>query len=116
MLSPESFAPSRTVEFEHDQPGTRYVLTLAPGDEVTLSADFSLTVNPDTSLGIPSAFVVVEGDAADLTIGTAERSQDGLKVHCKISGWQAGKRYVIRFSSTTTDADTISGDGVIKVR
>ncbi len=116
VLSPEFVATSRTFEFEPDQPRSRNVLTLAPGDEVTLSGDFSRTVNPDTSLGIPSAVVVVEGDAADLTIGTAERSQDGLKVHCKISGWQAGKRYVIRFSSTTTDADTISGDGVIKVR
>ena len=115
-ISAEFINPSRTFRFLQDQSKARNIVTARVGDNITLAGDFTDVLNPDTSIASAGGVTVTEGDGGDLTIGTAAPSQDREKVNVQISGWKAGKTYVLKFECNTTDGDTISGEGVVKVK
>ena len=112
-ISPEHVNSARTWKAESELETARNVITCGVGDDLTLSMDFAMLLNPGVGISSASGAVVVDGDD-DLTFGTLAVSQDFKEVHVPTTGMQAGKRYKIRVSCVTIDNDTISRNGILK--
>lgn len=112
-IGPEIVDDERVWQLSYDVDTSRNIVTLNQGDSAMLAADFSGVINPGTRIASANSFVVVEGDAVDITVGTPEVSQDGKRVQARVSGQLTGKRYKFKVAGTTTDSETISGKGFL---
>ena len=63
---------------------------------------------------LPGA-VDISGDTGTLTITNLLPSQDRRAAHFDVNGLESGKRYEVKVTVTTSDAQTLTGRGVLRV-
>ena len=114
-LSAAEISDARTWVAEKEFDTATNVIVVNEGDQYDYAMDFTKTLNPDTAIQSAGSVTVTDGDAGDLTIGTPALGKDHRTIHVRITGQQPGKRYTFKVAATTTDSQTISSKGRIKV-
>lgn len=114
-LSAEQVAKSRRWDAPEGGAIAKNTVYLSEGDNLHVAMRFKTVLNPDTSIASVGGVTVVEGDAGDLSFGTAVIAQNYQEVHVKVSGQLSGKQYKIKFAITTTDNETMSAIGTLQV-
>ena len=72
--------------------------------------------DPDLPTGVTISSVIVTIAPATLTLGTNGVMPDGTEVYAWISGGTDLADYVVRFTSTLSDAKILVDDYAVKVR
>lgn len=89
------------------------VITLPSGASVTLAMDFSAVLNPGT--GVASVTSVTDLSGNSLVPTSLAPSQDRRKAHFQVAGMTAGTRYELRVTVATSDSQTLTGRGTLRV-
>ena len=113
-ISPIQVAPARSwkIQPEGDHSLSPNIVVLHSSSQVTLSMDFSATLNPGTSI---ASGTVVDESGNPITITNPLRSQDAQKIHFDVAGLQTLTQYDLRGVATTTEGDQIVGTGTLIV-
>lgn len=89
------------------------VITLPSGASVTLAMDFSGVLNPGTGVSSVTSVTDLSGNA--LVATSLAPSQDRRKAHFVVSGMTAGTRYELRVNVATTDSQTLTARGTLRI-
>jgi hypothetical protein len=89
------------------------VITLPSGGSVVLAMDFSRILNPGT--GVSSVSSVTDLSGNNLVPTGLLPSQDRRAAHFTCAGMTAGSRYELKVVIQTTDGQTISGRGRLRI-
>ena len=87
------------------------IIQLVNGTTATLEMDFSEILNPSTSLAGVTAAIDASGNG--LVLANMSLAQSRLAAHVDVSNILAG-RYRVRITVTTTDTQTLVGEGWIE--
>lgn len=87
------------------------IIEKQPSESLNCSMDFANYVS-GSSITISSPSVTAS--PAGLTLGSP--SVDGQTVEFTVSGGTDGQNYRIQCTITTSDSETLVGDGILKVR
>lgn len=89
------------------------VISLPSGASIILAMDFGNVLNPGT--GVSSVSSVVDSSGNYLVPTELLPSQDRRAAHFRVSNLTAGTRYELLVTIQTTDGQTLTGRGVMRV-
>lgn len=112
-ISAREVSKSRTWVVDEEGVEARNTITLTSADSVTVAMEFHEVLNPQTT--ITSVTSVLETQE-QITATSITIAQDRQTVHFNITGLVSLSEYRFRVTAVTTDGQTISGEGVAKIR
>ena len=115
--SPVLVAPQRTWFIERGTEGDRapQIVSLASQSQGTMAMNFDKSMNPGTSISAVNSVTEISGSTSPPTIDNLLPSQNGEAAHFDVTGMTSGERYEFLVSITTTDQQTLTGKGLMRI-